>query len=285
MMLARRIFPLRHRADLRALAFLLVLNVLVAVQWLDISRHRYLLLPTYMLAFAAVVIKHNHNHCLTFAGRGWNAGFELWLSVLTGQPTSGIVTVHNDLHHRHNNSEKDFVRCSLVRFRWNWLNLIAFPFVSVATMYRHKISDSKRWRVEKPALYRQAIMERAVTYLALVCLLVWKWSATLTYCVGPWLFAQWAIVSINLLQHQDCDFDSRFDHSRNWTGKMLNWCLFNNGFHTAHHLYPGAHWSQLPELHDRRVARHISPSLIETSLVASVWRRFVTAEDWRGSRK
>ena len=93
------------------------------------------------------------------------------------------------------------------------------------------------------------------------------------------------IVSINLLQHQDCDFDSRFDHSRNWTGKMLNWCLFNNGFHTAHHLYPGAHWSQLPKLHDRRVARHISPSLIETSLVASVWRRFVTGEDWRGSRK
>jgi fatty acid desaturase len=29
----------------------------------------------------------------------------------------------------------------------------------------------------------------------------------------------------------------------------LNAMLFNNGYHTVHHLKPGVHWSETPKLH------------------------------------
>ena len=54
--------------------------------------------------------------------------------------------------------------------------------------------------------------------------------------------------------------DPPYNHSRNHIGRVLNWCLFNNGFHTAHHMRPGLHWSELPDFH-REIAANIHPRL------------------------
>jgi fatty acid desaturase len=275
---------LRYRADRRTLAFLLSFNILLAVQWFGVSRSSYLLLPTYVLAVVALVVKHNQIHSPTFRSQGWNSAFDLYLSILTAMPTSGVITSHNVLHHQHNNTGVDFVRCSLVRSRSNFVNLLFFFFVSVQGMYRNKPSDLKNWRRTQPRLYKQAIAERVATYGFLLLLVVVDWRSTLKYCAGPWLFAQWVLVTINLLQHQDCDFDSEFNHSRNLTGRFLNWLLLNNGYHTAHHMFPGAHWSKLKEIHRREVAPHIEPSLEEKSLWLCLWGRFVLGEGWQGAQ-
>jgi fatty acid desaturase len=276
--------PLRYRADLRTLAFLATVNILFVLQWLDIVRGIYWLLPTYILAVVALVVKHNQAHSPTFRRAAWNSAFELWLSVLTAHPTSGIITSHNILHHGRNNTEHDFVRCSLVRYRHNLLNLLVFFFASVAAMYQNKPSDLDEWRQSRPSLYRQAIAERILTYSVLLLLVLLDWRATLKYCAGPWLFAQWVLVTINLLQHQDCDFDSEFDHSRNLTGRILNWLLLNNGYHTAHHMFPSAHWSVLPKIHKRVVSPHVCASLNERSLWLCLWRRFILGKGWQGAR-
>lgn len=276
--------PLRYAADLRTLAFLACFNALLAVQWLGILRDWYLLVPAYVLAVVALVVKHNHIHSPTFRTSSWNSAFELWLSVLTAQPTSGIMTSHNVLHHGLNNTEADFVRCSLVRSRSNFVNLMTFFFASVATMYRHKPGDLVEWRHSRPSLYYQAIAERVLTYGFLLLLVVLDWRSTLKYCVGPWFFAQWVLVTINLVQHQDCDFASEFNHSRNLTGRCLNWLLLNNGYHTAHHLFPQAHWSKLPIIHQRIVAPRTDPALDERSLWLCIWRRFVLGKGFQGAR-
>ena len=273
---------LRYTADLRTLAFLIIFNLVLVVQWFHIMNAWYVLMATYILAVVALVVKHNHNHCATFRSDVLNSMFELWLSLLTGNTTTGIITAHNRLHHGQNNSETDFVRCSLVRYRYNWLNLLIFFFVSVTNMYRNRPDDLAEWKRSRPALYRQAIIERTAIILFIVALAILDWKATLIYCAGPWLFAQWVLVTINLLQHQDCDFDSEFDHSRNITGTTVNWLLLNNGYHTAHHNYPALHWSLLPDVH-RAMAPSIKAELNRRSLWASVWRRFVTGEDWSGS--
>jgi fatty acid desaturase len=276
--------PLRYRADLRTLGFLALFNVLLVLEWLNLTRGAILLLTTYVLAVIALVVKHNHVHSPTFRNRAWNRAFELWLSVLTAHPTSGIITSHNLLHHGSNNSQGDFVRCSLVKYRSNLLNLLVFFFASVRTMYREKPNDLEQWRRSQPDLYLQAVAERASTYLFFLLLLLLDWRSTLIYCIGPWLFAQWVLVTINLLQHQDCDFSSEFNHSRNLTGRILNWLLLNNGYHTAHHMFPAAHWSKLPVIHERVVAPFIDPSLHERSLWLCVWRRFVLGRGWQGAR-
>ena len=275
---------LRHSADCRTLLFLLSFNIFLAVQWFGIDRSSYLLLPTYVLAVVALVVKHNQIHSPTFRREGWNSVFNLYLSILTALPTSGVITSHNILHHQHNNTDVDFVRCSLVRSRSNIVNLFSFFFVSIRTMYRNKPSDLKNWRQTQPRLYKQAIAERIATYGSLLLLVILDWHSTLKYCAGPWLFAQWVLVTINLLQHQGCDFDSEFNHSRNLTGRLLNWLLLNNGYHTAHHTFPAAHWSKLKEIHRRVVVSHTDPSLEEKSLWLCLWRRFVLGKGWQGAQ-
>ncbi|HVU27014.1 MAG TPA: fatty acid desaturase [Verrucomicrobiae bacterium] len=271
------LLPLRHSADWRSLFFLTLLSVLFFVQWAGFFRQWFLLPMTCVLAFVACIIKHNHIHCRTFSNHHWNRVFEYILGFCTGQSTAAIIPVHNERHHAQNHSDEDCVRSSLVNFRKNWLNLIAFPFVAIWNVYRVKSADMRRWREEKPELYFRARRERIVVLSFIAALLVLNWRATLLYSGMPWLFAQWGIVAINLLQHQDCEHDSAYNHSRNVTGKFINWLFLNNGFHTAHHLRPALHWSRLPEFHQQHIEPNMRPELNHRSFFVSVWRQFFSA--------
>jgi beta-carotene hydroxylase len=139
---------------------------------------------------------------------------------------------------------------------------------------REKQGDFPEVRGCHPAIYRQAVAERVVLYTVLGALLVLDWRATLGVVVVPWLFGQWGIVTINLLQHQGCAPASRYDHSRNVTGRLINWFVLNNGFHTAHHLRPSLHWSRLPAFHREVVVPRMRPELSQRSMLAAAWRQF-----------
>lgn len=271
------VMPLRYSADWRSIIFLTLLGFLFFVQWMGLFRHWYLLPITCVLAFVACVIKHNHIHCRTFSHHHWNRVFEHILGFCTGQSTAAIIPVHNERHHAQNHSDEDCVRSSLVNFRRNWLNLIVFPFVAVWKVYRVKSADMRRWRHEKPGLYRRARQERFVVLGFIAALLLLNWRGTLLYFGIPWLFGQWGIVAINLLQHQDCDHNSAYDHSRNVTGRFTNWLFLNNGFHTAHHLRPALHWSRLPEFHQDHVEPNMRAELNHRSLLISIWRQFFSS--------
>jgi beta-carotene hydroxylase len=266
--------PLRHAEDWRALGFLSVLVALYVVQWTGLFRHWLLLPLTCVLAFIACIIKHNHIHCRTFTSHRWNRALEFLLGFCTGQSTAAIIPVHNERHHAHNHTEEDFVRSSLVNFRWNWVNLLVFPFAVVRLVHQNKSADIARWRAEKPGLYRRVQQERLAVLALFLLLLAANWKATLLYVGLPWVFGQWGIVTINLLQHQGCNHTSEYDHSRNITGRFINWLFLNNGFHTAHHLHPTLHWSRLAERHHQQIEPHIRPELNQPSLWKSIWHQF-----------
>lgn len=267
-------FPrLRHRADWRTLGFVGLELVLLAGAWSGLLRQPAAVAASWLLAFVCCIVAHNHMHRPLFRSHGWNAIFQLFLMFGSGQPPTGIITAHNERHHGHPDSEFDFVRTSLVRSRWNAVNLLAFPFLSVSAMIREKPDDLKRWKTARPRLYRQALRERSVFYGVMVLLLVVDWRATLLFLVLPWIAAQFMLVGVNLLQHQDCDTASEYDHSRNVTGALANWLLLNNGYHTAHHLRPSLHWSLLPEFHRRHVVPRMNPALDHRSFLGLIVER------------
>jgi hypothetical protein len=78
----------------------------------------------------------------------------------------------------------------------------------------------------------------------------------------------------NYLQHVGCDPASPDDHSRNFTSKLLNVFVLENGLHTVHHEHPGTHWSRLRSLHDERAER-IDPRLNENSILGYVWKAYL----------
>jgi hypothetical protein len=91
----------------------------------------------------------------------------------------------------------------------------------------------------------------------------------------PHLYAKAAIITLNLLQHDGTDEKSKYNHSRNFTGAMLNFLCYNNGYHTIHHWYPGKHWSILPAAHDKLVQPHIHPNLDHPSILGYMFSAYV----------
>ena len=83
----------------------------------------------------------------------------------------------------------------------------------------------------------------------------------------PHLFAAFGIITINYLQHDGCDTDHAFNHSRNFTGRLVNWICFNNGFHGIHHMHPAMHWSLTPAAHAEELAPYIHPNLDQPNLL------------------
>lgn len=287
---------LRYSADRRTLGFVALYFAWFAAMWVwipsDFSMPQLASLsPAFvwiagilgyaflcMLSFQGAVSTHNGVHCPIFKKRWMN---KIWQAVLTltyGHPVSSYVPGHNLSHHKHTQSRRDVMRTQKARFRWNFLNLFFFFFALVPSIMKADSSYTKEMRTRHPRWFRQMLIELVTLWVITGVLLFIDWKKTLILWVVPHLYAQWGIVTFNLLQHDGCDEKSEYNHSRNFVGKFVNWLTFNNGYHTIHHKTPGLHWSLLPEVHAEEIAPHIHPNLDQKSLVAYIFRTFILGQ-------
>jgi fatty acid desaturase len=95
----------------------------------------------------------------------------------------------------------------------------------------------------------------------------------------PALCSVWMIMFFNYEQHVHTDPWSEHNHSRNFTGRWINFLLFNNGYHTVHHEQPGLHWSQTPAAH-AKIAGGIDPELNQPNVALFIVRQFFLARIW-----
>jgi fatty acid desaturase len=246
-----------------------------ALQWSVGSA--WLIPPTVVLAFTACIAKHNHVHCPVFRSRRANRAMDLWLTVLTGTSTAGIRVAHQVRHHGRNQSPDDHVRTTIVGNSQPLRALLLFVPLVVRETWRWQRVDLQRSR--RRPLRRALAAERAALTALVVISCCADWRHFLVTFPLPWLAGQWLLVAVNLPQHDGCDSDSRWAHSRNVVGSLANWIFLNNGFHTAHHEQPGLHWSRLPALHAAAVRPNLPPPL-ELPSFAALWVAW-----WRDRRQ
>lgn len=260
---------LRFPDDRRSLAFCALGLTLLLVQWTGAARHPVLWVLSSALVFVGCVVKHNQMHAPTFRARSLNLIFQHALGLWTGTSCYGIVGPHNERHHKGNQGPGDFVRVSVVSLPHPALEALCYPFAAMFTMWRDKPADLPKWWRNQRPLFWVALAERLTIVALSAVALVVDAEATVLYLFLPWAFGQWALVGINWVQHKGCAVTEGPGCSHDVTGRFINWLLLNNGFHTAHHLQPGRHWSQLPALHDAEVhGRH--PELEHRSLAGAV---------------
>lgn len=269
---------LRYQADRRTVLLVGSWFVVECALWAAGGRGSWLAVPLFVLAcvgaFLAAVAVHNTIHCPMFRSRRLEAAWRCLLTLAYGHPVSSFVPGHNLSHHRHLETRADIMRTSKARARWNCLNLLSFfPAISGAVLraelgyLQFAWKRRSRWR-------RQLLLEACVLVATAAALVMLDWKRLL-WCVAlPHAYAAWGIVTMNLFQHDGADPDSRHNHSRSFVGKTVNWLTFNNGFHAAHHLRPGLHWSLLPAAHERLVAPYADPRLIEPSFPAYLLRTY-----------
>lgn len=272
---------LRYSADLRPLFFNAVYFACVAY----VFTSGFALAPTVttfamlavicVTAFMGAVQTHNAIHCPVFKNRTANKIYQAVLTLIYGHPTSSYVPGHNLSHHKHTQTRRDVMRTTKARLPYHLLNLFFFfPRISKDIM-RADTAYTKAMRTRHPRWFRQMVLEVVVLWSVTIALFVIDWRKALVFWLVPHLYAQWGIVTFNLLQHDGCDENSDYNHSRNFVGRFVNWWTFNNGFHTIHHMHPGLHWSLAPEAHAREVAPHIHPNLDQASLAVFILRAFV----------
>jgi fatty acid desaturase len=192
-----------------------------------------------------------------------------------GHPVTSYVPGHNLSHHKYTQQRKDVMRTTKLQYSWHLINGIMF-FVKIGIdMIANDANYFKIQRKLGRPIIKQLEIEQYVLWTITAILVVWDWQRWIVIAFLPHLYAKFCIISLNLLQHDGCDPDSRYNFARNFTGDWLNFFCYNNGYHTIHHLHPGLHWSVLPQRHEVEILPYIAPSLDQQHILTYIWRTFI----------
>lgn len=276
----------RFAADYRTLLWTLVLTPgLVVLLYAKPELIPYLWWVSLYFALACGIVAHNHNHCPTFKGKQANQLFANWISIFYGYPVFAWIPTHNLNHHKLVNRAGD------ATITWRYTNrhnvLVAASYFFVSSYFQ---SDPIKAYIAKaktgnPSLYRRILLQYVTcfgTHAALcgVAIAIHGWkTGFFVYFMTlllPAFFALWTVMLFNYEQHVHTDPWSAHNHSRSFTSPVLNFLLFNNGLHAAHHEHPGTHWSKLPEAH-AELAPHIDAQLMHRSMWFYFFRQYFLA--------
>jgi fatty acid desaturase len=118
--------------------------------------------------------------------------------------------------------------------------------------------------VKTPIDYRAAFVEQGAFVAFVLVLLIWQPALVLFFLI-PWYAVIYFISRyVDYLNHYGCEESSDpYACANNSLNKMFNRTCQNFGYHTAHHLRPTAHWTELPDIH-ARIAHRIPPERLKS---------------------
>jgi fatty acid desaturase len=252
---------LRHRIDTGPVAFVLAIAAVQAVLFFQPSALIAALgaAIVWPLQTRSIYIAHNHHHHRVFQRQPLNLAFETLLFLQSGLPSFGFPLHHNFGHHGHyrnqNPADADAdPHC--------WLGLdgqrlgrwaYAWKLLSAA------VPAGRRLGLRYPRMWRNFLVVSACYAVALSVLLVVRPLHAVAVFLVPMALSLFALAWSTYVHHLGLPTADPLGASYTNVGYWSNRWGYNIGYHTAHHLQPGLHWSKLPALHARvadRVPRH-----------------------------
>jgi beta-carotene hydroxylase len=226
-----------------------------------------------LLAVSVSTMTHNHQHLPMWKKKSLNILTDNWLTIFYGFPVFAWIPTHNLNHHRHVNTEEDYTKTYRYSEKNNLLTLLTYP--SISGYFQQKVVGSYLWKLksDNKKKFYFSCLQIASLVIWIAAALILDWKKALMFVVIPQQLSLFAVLIFNYVQHIHADEETPFNNSRNFTGTILNFLLFNNGYHTAHHVSTGLHWSQLPAKH-KELEPKIDPILNETNMVWYFFRNY-----------
>lgn len=203
------------------------------------------------ICFFTVPIIHNHFHVAIYRKQSLNRLIELILFFQNGF-TEGSWKPTHDLHHACYLNQRGAPE---LRDPNNWvdpttgqklsLHRYIIPFM-LGHWKRHPSMSRKRSR------YRSSWAVRIIRLLVLLALVLAHPLGALCIFLMPMSLSQVLTAVHSYYQHAGLDTDDPYAASFN---NHTPFFLYNIGYHTAHHIKPGLHWSKLPEEHRKIESR------------------------------
>ena len=192
------------------------------------------------------------------------------LTLLSGAPVSAYQPGHVESHHKHLEEELDIMRTTKMTYKNEALNLLLFFPTIIFDIQKNDFHYMMEQKKKGKFIFVQFLTEILILHLMLLSLFYINIRKAIVIYFIPTLLGKYMIVSLNILQHRGCDPTSKFNHSRDFTGKYLNYFFFQNGYHIEHHNSPGVHWSKLHKIHEKHRDK-ISPHLIHDNICLYIY--------------
>ena len=198
---------------------------------------------------------HHHQHTSTFHSRILNRLLEFFYALHTGV-TTNLWVLHHVLGHHHNYLNQQLDESRWMRKDNTVMGELEYSFKVASTAYYRGYLVGK----SHPKIQKDFLLYAAITFV-LVALLVWyRPIPALFLFVLPMIFGLWLTSWVTYEHHAGLDTKNEYEASYNNLHRWYNILTGNLGYHTAHHLKQGLHWSKLPALHEQ-IKDKIPPAL------------------------
>lgn len=227
----------------------------------------------WLLSLSAWSIVHNQIHHPIFKSDLLNTVWSAWTALATGHPPTSFVETHAYNHHTHVGGPGDWSRPANAGVGWGVLRCLRYVVLTAVRMGQGR--KQPHVRRLSPRLRSRLRIEQLFLYPIALAALSFAPRTFLCFTLPTWIGGTVMFMCVNLLQHDGCSPTSELHHSRDFLSPVLNWFFFGGGYHTAHHLRPGVHWSRLAEVHAREVAPHKQAQLCEPSMAGFFARNYL----------
>jgi fatty acid desaturase len=276
---SRRVLKLEHPANAGPLLHIVCWLVLMAFGFLvPAATNWYLAAPVIFLLLLfnlsiTIGVLHMHTHRHLFVSHRANRVVDV-LCCLPGALTAADMReVHVLNHHRFNDGPGDITstagRTQGWRAVWYWIRYgIVVKLHTIRTIFTGTATAGQRKRRYQFAFDFGLV----VTLILVMAYLVGPGRFTLFYWL-PFLMTQANAGYFAWLTHAPArPFEDDPSKSLNNVGNWLNFWIFNQGYHSVHHRYPGIHWSQIPD--KLEFMRQVEPEVIVPywMTLTSAWR-------------
>lgn len=187
---------------------------------------------------------HHHQHLMTFKRPILNRLLEVVYAFHTGISSHAWVLHHVLGHHlNYMDQEKDESRWK--RRSGQRMGLIEYSLSVALTAYPRAFGVGLR-HLKQLGIF----LSMGAVVLSLLGLALWyNWRNALFVFLLPMATSLYLTAQATYQHHSGLDTSNEYEASYNILHPFYNLCTGNLGYHTAHHVKMGIHWSRLPEFH------------------------------------
>jgi fatty acid desaturase len=238
----------KHKEDVLPVVLIVALTALDFTMYFTVDSISVLMTYWLLMLLPKGVIcawNHHHQHTMTFRMPTLNRLLEQCYALHTGV-TSHLWVLHHVLGHHKNYLDQHVDESRWMRADGKTMSALEYTLNVASTAYFRGYQVGKRY----PKAQQIFLTFTAVTCVVLAALVLYRPVPALFLFVLPMiaslLFTSWVTYD----HHSGLHADNEFEASNNNTGRLFNLLTGNLGYHTAHHMKQGLHWSKLPALHD-----------------------------------
>ncbi len=187
---------------------------------------------------------HHHQHVPFFNSTICNRLMEVVFGLQTGA-VSQVWVLHHNIGHHGNYMDQSKDESAWRTSSGRVMSAVEYSLRLAATGYFCAFQKSK----DLPRV-RRTFLTMSAVHIAIVGALVFinPINALLVFII-PMLVAFYQTCRHTYDHHAGCSEDDEYAASNNIMHRWYNILTGNLGYHTAHHLRPGLHWSKLPAFH------------------------------------